>query len=559
MATAAFISHSSIDRKVAETICEALENRGISCWLACRDVGPGENFQEAIVHAIRAAKVMVLIFTAAANNSNEIKKELALASRYNLTVIPVRMEDIVPSDAFELELATRQWIDFFGDWEHSIERLAKNIQLRVGTPTGASAAPAVTTPPLTPAIQPTPGPAKKSEAQGKTPTQSSSARARAKTKPQPPPEPKPTPQAVSRGPTKGTVTPQSKHQERYDVVLTEASPNKAGTIKALTALLECSDEEAADMIENAPSVVVADLDLPTANLVFWPLNARGGVFEIRRTGTTPSVGSAKPAPQPRADFEARLQFPSSDGKSSDIPIFAGLETMLRFGSTEARGHLTIATTSTTRPGSDARVVVRLESVVEMAEGQPFQILEYGALIANGIVTETNPAAVLLAQGVSQPSQQQTRAKRPTSLPEHAPGPPARPPETLPEMPRAAATLRGLPESISRQPLPEAVPSRPQATSTAAASADTSPAAGTSARPARPNLLLWAFIVGGASLVLYFGLFGGSPTRTKPLPSSQTTEQSSATASPACPKDSTPPAPLLGPNPWPACDPKKPTN
>ena len=83
-----FLSHSSKDQKAARTICAALENRGLKCWIASRDVGPGENFQEAIVRAIRTAKVMVLVFTSHANNSDEIKKELVLASQNRLAIIP---------------------------------------------------------------------------------------------------------------------------------------------------------------------------------------------------------------------------------------------------------------------------------------------------------------------------------------------------------------------------------------------------------------------------------------------------------------------------------------
>jgi hypothetical protein len=112
-----FISHSSKDADIAKTICGALEKRGLACWIASRDVAPGQNFQEAIVLAIRAVKVMVLVFSDNANNSDEIKKELALANRYNLVVIPARVEDVVPSPAFELELSTRQWINLFEDWE----------------------------------------------------------------------------------------------------------------------------------------------------------------------------------------------------------------------------------------------------------------------------------------------------------------------------------------------------------------------------------------------------------------------------------------------------------
>jgi hypothetical protein len=142
-----FISYSSKDQDIAETICRALEARGLACWIACRDVHAGENFQEAIVRALRAARVMVLVFTSNANNSDEIKKELVLAGRHQVTVVPVRVEDVVPNDAFSYEFATRQWVDLFKDWEHEIELLATRIShvLAVAKPgmTGAEVLPPV--------------------------------------------------------------------------------------------------------------------------------------------------------------------------------------------------------------------------------------------------------------------------------------------------------------------------------------------------------------------------------------------------------------------------------
>jgi cell division septation protein DedD len=129
-----FISYASIDQDVAETICDALQARGHPCWIACRDIGPGENFQEAIVRAIRSARVMLLIFTSNANNSDEIKKEVVLAGRHRVTVLPVRVEDVVPNDAFAYEFATRQWIDLFKDWEREIDRLGAQIDTIVAAP-----------------------------------------------------------------------------------------------------------------------------------------------------------------------------------------------------------------------------------------------------------------------------------------------------------------------------------------------------------------------------------------------------------------------------------------
>jgi len=123
-----FVSYASKDKEVALALCHALENRGSRCWISIRDIGPGENFQVAIPRAIHDAKVMVLVFSAESNNSNEVKKELALAGQNRLIVIPVRVEDVTPDGAFAYELATHQWIDLFEDWENSIHRLSEQLQ-----------------------------------------------------------------------------------------------------------------------------------------------------------------------------------------------------------------------------------------------------------------------------------------------------------------------------------------------------------------------------------------------------------------------------------------------
>ena len=131
---AVFVSFSSVNRRKAEDLCKALEARGIGCWISSRDVAPGENYQEAIVRAIKRARAMVLVFSEAANRSDEIKKELSLASRHRIPVIAARIEDVEPSDAFAYELSTRQWVDAFKGGEKSADTLAQHIAT-----TGASA------------------------------------------------------------------------------------------------------------------------------------------------------------------------------------------------------------------------------------------------------------------------------------------------------------------------------------------------------------------------------------------------------------------------------------
>ena len=122
-----FISYATADRKEALAVTRAIESRGTKCWISSRDVRPGENYQEAIVRTIRNSRAMVLVFSDAANNSDEIKKELSLASKHHVPVMALRIEDVEPSDAFAYELSTRQWIDAFENWDRSVDALVETL------------------------------------------------------------------------------------------------------------------------------------------------------------------------------------------------------------------------------------------------------------------------------------------------------------------------------------------------------------------------------------------------------------------------------------------------
>jgi hypothetical protein len=50
-----FINYSSPDASIAVEVCDALERNVEACWIAPRDVAPGEFYADAIVAAIDAA------------------------------------------------------------------------------------------------------------------------------------------------------------------------------------------------------------------------------------------------------------------------------------------------------------------------------------------------------------------------------------------------------------------------------------------------------------------------------------------------------------------------
>src|ERR1035438_640129 len=69
MAHDVFISYSAKNNTTADAVCAMLESNGIRCWIAPRDVVPGMEWGECIIDAIEQSRIMVLVFTAAANDS----------------------------------------------------------------------------------------------------------------------------------------------------------------------------------------------------------------------------------------------------------------------------------------------------------------------------------------------------------------------------------------------------------------------------------------------------------------------------------------------------------
>ena len=87
-----FISYSHHDKAIADGVCANLEQAGIRCWIAPRDIVPGEDWPTAITTAINKSRVMVLVFSASSNASDDVSREIILAANHKLVVIPFKID-----------------------------------------------------------------------------------------------------------------------------------------------------------------------------------------------------------------------------------------------------------------------------------------------------------------------------------------------------------------------------------------------------------------------------------------------------------------------------------
>jgi hypothetical protein len=123
-----FISYPHQDKTTADAACATLEAAGIRCWIAPRDIPPGREWSECIIDAISGSKVMVLVFSGHSNASPQIKREVERAVNKGIPIIPLRIEDVLPSKALEYFISTPHWLDALTP---PIERHLKKLVLSV--------------------------------------------------------------------------------------------------------------------------------------------------------------------------------------------------------------------------------------------------------------------------------------------------------------------------------------------------------------------------------------------------------------------------------------------
>lgn len=130
-----FISYAQPDRETAFHIAEFLEQQGIVCWIAPRDVPPGKDYGAAIIDGIETAKALVLVLSEHSNESGFVQKEVERAVSKAKPLLPVRIREITPSGSMEFFVSSAQWVDA---WQAPIEQHLIKLADAIGAITGVS-------------------------------------------------------------------------------------------------------------------------------------------------------------------------------------------------------------------------------------------------------------------------------------------------------------------------------------------------------------------------------------------------------------------------------------
>ena len=127
-----FICYSSQDLEAAQAICHVLEQNEIRCWMAPRDIPPGSDYGDIIDDAIKSCKVVVVIFSETAAESQWVKGELNIAFEEQKTIIPFRIDRTPLKGQNRVMLNKTHWIDAYPDYKTKFNDLVKAVTPVVG-------------------------------------------------------------------------------------------------------------------------------------------------------------------------------------------------------------------------------------------------------------------------------------------------------------------------------------------------------------------------------------------------------------------------------------------
>ncbi len=100
-----FISYSSKDREQAEQLTELLASAGLSVWIDRSDIEVSTSWSKEIVQAINECKAFVVLLSPNSIVSNNVIKEVSLASEKRKKILPLDLEPVQLTEDFEYQLA----------------------------------------------------------------------------------------------------------------------------------------------------------------------------------------------------------------------------------------------------------------------------------------------------------------------------------------------------------------------------------------------------------------------------------------------------------------------
>ena len=124
-----FISYSSQDLSISMDICQKLEETGLTCWMAPRDIDTGISFAKAIIEGIKCSQNILLIYTANSNISEQVLREVDRAVHFEKRLLVFKLDDQKYSESLEYYLCKADSIDATkGKYQQYLKQIENKVR-----------------------------------------------------------------------------------------------------------------------------------------------------------------------------------------------------------------------------------------------------------------------------------------------------------------------------------------------------------------------------------------------------------------------------------------------
>ena len=132
-----FISYSRKDSEFVDRLIQALELYGFPTWEDVKAITGGDVWKAAISKAVRECDAFLIVLSPQSASSENVSKELAVATKHARRVLPVMYQACKIPDKMDYDLAELQWADFVDpSFDEALEKLVRALG---GKPTTALA------------------------------------------------------------------------------------------------------------------------------------------------------------------------------------------------------------------------------------------------------------------------------------------------------------------------------------------------------------------------------------------------------------------------------------
>ena len=126
-----FISYKSQSINVVNAIVHVLEQEGILCWYAPRnldDNAVGKNYADIIAETIRESRILIVVLSNAALDSDWVQAEVEQALDTKKHVIPFVVSELQIDNGLRMRLKRKHWIDAYPNPDKKFALLLKNVK-----------------------------------------------------------------------------------------------------------------------------------------------------------------------------------------------------------------------------------------------------------------------------------------------------------------------------------------------------------------------------------------------------------------------------------------------